>query len=181
MSLRPSRIDYIVYSNPVGVKRLIYQAGYEPPQTLDRLSKAIKALIRKNGKPVVERLLQLHPDRAFFSQRDSIKKPCECAVCTKQEKQRRSSFHQKMDREELYQQLSELRIALKEQPDNTDIVDQIRLTRTALAIQEQSEPVNKTEGKRSLFKATGDIIVALSLTLLAGIIIGGTLNAKAHG
>jgi len=188
MSLALSRIDYIVYNNPTAVRRLIYQAGYEPPKRTDRLSKAMKALIRKQGKPAIKRLLLLHPDRAALLQsEDANTKQQGCSNCKKRSTQpnvqSQTTPIERLDTASLQQQLREVRAALKVEPDNDELAKQLQLTRAELTLRQEHQVKQKPESatRRMLLKASSDILIALSLTLLAGVIIGGGLKTKING
>ncbi len=62
-NVSPNSIEYIVYSNPDPVRKLIYDCGYEPPKKLHHLASATKELVQKKGKTIITELLEVHPDK----------------------------------------------------------------------------------------------------------------------
>lgn len=75
--MNPKITSYIAASNPGGVDRLIYEEGYEPPETYAERVHAIGELLEIDGT-FSEKLLQLHPDR------DMLQPPeedCFCGSC----------------------------------------------------------------------------------------------------
>ena len=175
-----SRIDYIVYHNSSAVRRLIYKAGYQPPQSLEDLAGAVKALIRKQGKPVIEKLLKLHPDRKVLNPQKS----CSCKTCQGDQKNGKPPASQKVEQlsdEELIAYRGDLQNRLEADPANEELQVRLRLARAELLLRRKEEQNEITPSKRKRFGAASDLIIALSLTLLAGVLIGTNLNVKAHG
>ena len=58
-----NRIDYIVYGNPRGARKLMDRHGYIPPNNLQDVSRAVKLLVKQKGKPFIKELLQIHPEK----------------------------------------------------------------------------------------------------------------------
>lgn len=52
--------------NPSGAKQLLFDEGYEVPNNLSDLVQAIKELVRKQGKPIIQKLLRIHPERELI-------------------------------------------------------------------------------------------------------------------
>ncbi|MEL7425996.1 MAG: hypothetical protein AAFN81_23590 [Bacteroidota bacterium] len=173
-----SRIDYIVYHNSSAVRRLIYQAGYQPPQSLEDLAGAVKALIRKQGRPFIEKLLKLHPDRKVLNPQ----KDCSCKACQGDQKNNKPSAIQKVEQlsdEALIALRGALQNQLEADPANEALQVRLRLARAELLLRRKEE--EGTPSKRKRFGAASDLVIALSLTLLAGVLIGTNLKVNAHG
>ena len=76
-SLAQNSIDYIVYSNPSPMRKLLYDCGYEAPKNLELLVKATKELIQKKGKEIIKKVLEAHPDKnAILSLKAKAKNSC---------------------------------------------------------------------------------------------------------
>ena len=78
-----NKIDYIVYSNPKKVARMIYNEGYTPPKNVHALVKTTKALIRQEGKNAIKQLITLHPDREVILSNQPVKNKEDhyCGAC----------------------------------------------------------------------------------------------------
>ena len=72
-----NRIEYITAVNPKGVKQVINKLGYECPEQMSGITRTMKLIIRKHGKPAIKALLEVHPDRQAIL---SMKKPCKCEL-----------------------------------------------------------------------------------------------------
>jgi len=64
--LAQNRIDYIVYHDPEGVKKLIYESGYHPPKDEKELVQATKELMKMDGGDFIKKLLELHPEKVLI-------------------------------------------------------------------------------------------------------------------
>ncbi len=76
-----NRISYIVYGNPVGAKKLLYDYGYEAPENIHDLVKAVKLLVQKKGRKVIKDLIQIHPDKQIILKFNKEKEDSYCGVC----------------------------------------------------------------------------------------------------
>ena len=76
-ALGQNRIDYIVYHNSLEAQKLLYNQGFESPEDPDDLVEAIKELVREKGRPVIEALLKIHPDKKAILAIADIPKVCE--------------------------------------------------------------------------------------------------------
>jgi hypothetical protein len=92
--IQRSRIDYIVNGNPEGVRKLVYDLGYEAPDNNKELSQVVRQLIRREGRSVTEALVKLHPDKEVIldlekDKKEEVKevkvekKECDCNNCQK--------------------------------------------------------------------------------------------------
>ena len=80
--LAQNSIDYIVYSNPSSVRKLLYDCGYEAPRNEHTLVRATKELIQKKGTAMITELLQIHPDKkAILSLAPEKQKKTSCNAC----------------------------------------------------------------------------------------------------
>ncbi|GGG36040.1 hypothetical protein GCM10011344_41160 [Dokdonia pacifica] len=77
IGLGQNRIDYIVYHNIAEAQKLLYDAGFESPESPDDLVEAIKELVRKQGRTVIEALLKIHPDKKAILSIEGVSKVCE--------------------------------------------------------------------------------------------------------
>lgn len=190
MKRPPNRIDYIVYSNPKGVRQLIYKEGYEPPKSLADLTKVTKILIKKLGKVFIKKLVQLHPDRKAILQVDQPTKDCGCLACGHQSYKEIADKGAFLDRlmtmgsVDLDKYYSNLNQKMKDDPENKHLDEEIQMVWDELRQrkkQEKNLTVSEPEEKKGLFKAANDTLLALGLTLLAGILIGTSLHIKTNG
>ena len=94
--LGQNRIDYIVYHNILEAQKLLYDQGFESPEDPDDIVEAIKELVRKEGRVIIEALLKIHPDKKAILAIADLPKVCErcktklgqsknkgCASCSK--------------------------------------------------------------------------------------------------
>lgn len=79
--LAQNSIDYIVYSNPAPVRKILYDCGYQAPRSLPLLVKATKELIQKEGTSVVQELLKVHPDKKAILSLSTKEKKKSCNSC----------------------------------------------------------------------------------------------------
>ena len=63
----PDRTQYIVYSNPRGAAKLLYNKGYEPPKKLRDLLGAVKELSKIQGEKFQKELLSIHPEKELLA------------------------------------------------------------------------------------------------------------------
>ena len=86
-------IDYIVYNNPVPVRKLLYDCGYESPKNVHHLVEATKELVKKNGKSIITQLLAVHPDKkAILALQTTDKKKGSCNACSNDSYQEEDNF-----------------------------------------------------------------------------------------
>ncbi len=80
--LAQNSIDYIVFSNPEPVRKIIYDCGYEAPKSLHILVRATKELIKKEGKSIITELLKIHPDKKAILALNPKEKKKPCNSCS---------------------------------------------------------------------------------------------------
>ncbi len=86
-------IDYIVYNNPISVRKLLYDCGYDPPKNSHHLVKATKELVQKKGKSIITQLLAVHPDKkAILALKTADKKKGSCNACSNDSYQDEDNF-----------------------------------------------------------------------------------------
>ena len=193
-----NKIDYIVYSNPQKVGALLYNYGYQVPNDVHDLVKAIKLLIKKHGKQVISDLLKLHPDsKAILSatepQEDHFCGACSssynpednyCGSCGHDNYTGEFSIKDyldqlsKMSTVELKDYYGNLLNKANKQPENKQLSDQLHLTWDALLkrlkVAEKEKELKKDKPKEeSYFKhlIRTDWAIA-GVILFAGILIG---------
>ncbi|PHN01121.1 hypothetical protein [Flavilitoribacter nigricans] len=185
-----NRIDYIVYNNPQAVSQLLHEAGYEPPKKLSELCQATKLLIKKQGRAFIEKLVRLHPDRKAILQVEDQKKDCGCMACGHQSFELtgdKGTFLDHLmnmgsiDLERYYKNLNE---KVKEQPGDKQLEEEVQMVWNELRQRKKQGAAlaaEEAEEKPGLFHFANDILVALGLAILAGVLIGTSLQTKAHG
>ena len=77
--LAQNKIDYIVYNNPENAAHLLGSFNHRPAKNLKQLARAVRELIKVEGRPAIEALVKIHPDRAAILHTE--KKDMKCMVC----------------------------------------------------------------------------------------------------
>jgi len=194
MKKAQNRIDYIVYGNPKGVRSLIYQEGYEVPKNLSELSQATKLLVQKRGKNFIQKLVQIHPDKKIILQLSKGKKDCGCRACGYLSYTGSSDKNDFLDRletmnlNELEKYYRNLNRESRAKPNDRNLEEEVRLVWEEIRQRKRSEIFESSnnhlaskEAKSGRFKLANDTLIALALTLAAGVLIGTSLHTKAYG
>ncbi|MGB3464336.1 MAG: hypothetical protein WBA74_03665 [Cyclobacteriaceae bacterium] len=79
--IKPSKIDYIVFSSPSKVREIIDNYGYTAPQDPQHLALATRQLIRRKGQRAIKDLLTIHPDRQALKHIEKQKEDSFCGAC----------------------------------------------------------------------------------------------------
>lgn len=74
-------IDYIVYHNPKGVSKVLYDYGYAPPKAPKDLAEATKELVKHRGEKAIKSLLERHPDKTSLLKLYASKAKTYCHQC----------------------------------------------------------------------------------------------------
>ena len=201
--LAQNKIDYIVYSNPKEAGAILYDYGYEIPNTHQDLAKAIKLLIKKEGIQIIEELLKIHPDsKAILSVNKEAQEDHFCSVCNSSYNPEdnycgscgHDNYNSDFSIKEYQEKLSKMStIELKtfygvlmnnanSQPNNKQLADQLHLTWGALSkrlkLEETEKLKNKEKQKEGSFfqKIFRSEIAIASIILLTGILIGTSVK-----
>lgn len=183
--LAQNRIEYIVYGNPKGVSQLIYDLGYETPKGLQNILKATKLLVQKEGTPIISQLIKLHPDRATILGLEKPEEDSYCGACGHHNYDQKSSKGDFLDElvamgsKELEQYYEKLLKKYQLNPDDQDLGAEILATWNEL--RERLKNGNEeTNLNYSLPASKREGLLILSLTLLAGILVGVSLKKKTY-
>ena len=196
-----NRIDYIVYGNPKGVADLVYDYGYEPPESPHDLVKATKILIRKKGRKVVKDLIKIHPDRKAFlkikrrGKEDHFCGACNsysynpednfCGVCG------HSNYNGEDDRQSFLNQLTDMGLdelegyyenlvgKANETPDNANLAEEVQLVWNELRQRKAEQKKETQEDKPVQLSDTRNAkegLIILGLAFIAGVLVGSSSN-----
>ena len=200
--LAQNSIDYIVYSNPEPVRKLIYDYGYEVPRNLYTLVKATKELIKEKGTTVISQLLEAHPDRkAILSLDKKKKKKSNCNSCSNDNYNDEdnfcgacghSNYNGSGDEDSFLDQFSELsdkevksyydRIRKKSNANPTDqkLASEVQMVwnelRQRKLIEKDPKPKEETPQKTSLFGK--DELLLMGVVFMAGYLVGSSRIAS---
>lgn len=61
-----NRIAYIVLQRPTESAKIVEKYGYEAPDKVCELVKAMKLLVKKKGEPVIKELINIHPEKKLI-------------------------------------------------------------------------------------------------------------------
>ncbi len=76
----PSAIAYMVLHKPIAARQLLRTYGKLVPRTSSQLVTAIKQLVRQQGRPVITKLLEEHPDAKAILQLQN-EQTSKCSSC----------------------------------------------------------------------------------------------------
>ena len=82
--LAQNKIDYIVYNNVENAASLLDSFNYRPVKNPKHLARAIRELVKVEGRPAIEALVKIHPDRAAIlktANRELEKQESKCGIC----------------------------------------------------------------------------------------------------
>ena len=185
-----NKIDYIVYGNPAGARKVLYDQGYHPPKNLHDLVKATKQLIKVEGKSIVPLLLNIHPEKELILGLSKPKEDSFCGACGSSSYNPEfnfcgacgnSSFSGEgyiedltglttTELEKYYEQV--LALANKK-PEDLSLMEEVQLVWNELR---QRKLLAETKEKDSdRFTVSKDGLVILGLTLAAGVLIGSSI------
>ena len=195
-----NRIDYIVYGNPKGVKKLVYDYGYVPPKNSNRLAQTTKKLIRKEGRQVIKDLLKIHPDKQAIQQANKSKQDNFCGSCSSYSYQPETNFcsvcgHSSYDgnKQAFITQIAgknlvELEAFYKNQlaksntnKDDSNLAEEVQIIWNQLRLKkaEHKEKASPKEEKTSLINSKEGLIILGTLVFIAGILVGSSSSGKA--
>ena len=201
MNTPPNKIEYITLHNPEGVAKLVYDKGYEVPDDPEELTEVVKALIRKEGKPVIRALLTLHTDRKAIIKAKHPGEDNYCGGCGSHAYRPENNYcggcgHVHYDGEhphDLLDRLKEMGIGelenyyerimrhSNERPNDATLASEVQLVWDHLRQrkkEEQHTPADTPPDEKpssSGFGGTGTLVV-LGLTFIAGIVVGTAIR-----
>ena len=196
-----NRIDYIVYGNPQGVSKLVYDYGYEPPKSPHDLVKAAKILIKQNGRKAVKDLIKIHPDRNAILKIQRGKEDSYCGACSSYSYKPEDNYcgvcgHSHYDGEgdkkgfldqlvdmgatELEEYYESIVKKSNDKPEDSNLAEEVQLVwneirnRKAEGKQEDKKEENEAKDWRSAKEG----LIILGLVFVAGVLVGSTLQTK---
>jgi len=195
-----NRIDYIVFGNPEGAARLVYDYGYEPAENLHDLSQAIRQLVRKKGRKAVKKLISIHPDRGAILKVEQGKEDNYCGMCSSYAYNPRdnycggcghSHYDGTSDKKGFLARLTDMgtdrlktyyeSIVRKSNnnPEDTALADEVEMVWNELRQRKQKQDQEDPEDTkiRAMRRAKEGLII-VSLVFAAGILVGSTLTKK---
>lgn len=194
-----NRIAYIVYSNPRHVRKLVRTHRQTAPGNVHDLVRVTKRLVRKKGRPFIQALVQLHPDRKAILEAEKSHEDTYCGACNNYTydpgaQRCRQCGHSPRSLPQPLQQLAEMGLqALEERyekaaaranndPQNTALSEEVRLIWNELRLRKkEGQPppeATPTESPLSPPLPEGiqvhprEALLILGLTLVAGGLIG---------
>ena len=202
-----NRIAYIVYGNPDGARKFLFDQGYHPPKNIHDLVKATKELVKNQGKSIVPHLLTIHPEKDLIlklNQPESNQKEDSfCGACGSSSFNPESNFcgafgnsnfggdsnldvgdyiDQLVDMttSQLEKHYQEVLAASNKKPEDLSLMEEVQLVWNELRQRKLSaESPTKEEPKgKDRFSVSKDGLVILGLTLVAGVLIGSSIKSK---
>ena len=196
-----NKIDYIVFGNPTGAKKLLLEKGYKPFSNIQYTAQAIKQLVKKEGRKAVKELIKIHPDKALILKINKELEDSFCGACSNytyvpETNSCSDCGHSNfvtgdMDIGDFLDQLvtmntSEIEAYYKEvlsksnkAPEDRNLADEVQIVWNELR-QRKTNDLKETESNEksalntTLFSERG--VVILGLTLVAGILIGSKIK-----
>ncbi len=196
--LAQNSIDYIVYSSPDSVRKLLYEYGYDPPQNPHHLVGATKELIQKKGASIITDLLDVHPDKKAILalQKEAPKKGCNacqndgyneednfCGSCG------HSNYNGSGDEDSFLDQFSDTsdthlekyyqKIVKKSNtnPEDKKLADEVQMVwnelrqRRLLQVAPKPVPTQNTTATKSYVPIQRDEIILMALSFLGGVVL----------
>lgn len=196
-----NRIDYIVYGNPKAVSRLIYDYGYEPPESPHDLVKAAKILVQKRGRNAVKDLIKLHPDKKAILKVERGKEDSYCGACGSHSYQPSDNYcgvcgHSHYDGEgdkatfldqlvdmgkgELEEYYQSILRKSNSNPDDSNLAEEVQIVWNELRNRkdEEKQGDEKEEKEQSDFRQAKEGLIILGLVFIAGVLVGSSLQTK---
>jgi len=196
-----NRIDYIVYGNPKGVSRLIYDYGYEPPESPHDLVKAARILIKKRGRKAVKDIIKLHPDRKAILKVERGKQDNYCGACGSYSYQPQDNYcgvcgHSHYDGEgdksafleqlvdmgkgELEEYYQSILRKSNENPDDPNLAEEVQIVWEELRNRKDGEKQEEEKAEKEYreFRQAKEGLVILGLVFIAGVLVGTSIQPK---
>lgn len=196
-----NRIDYIVYGNPKGVSRLVYDYGYEPPESQHDLVKAAKILVKRNGRKAVKDLIKIHPDRKAILKIQRGKEDNYCGACSSYSYQAEdnycgvcghSHYDGEGDKKGFLDQLVDMGAAELEEyyesvvrksndnPEDSNLAEEVQMVWNELRQRktEDKQEEKKEEKEEKDWRSAKEGLIILGLVFVAGVLVGSTLQPK---
>lgn len=189
-------IDYMVLHNADAVRSLILNEGFEPPTDLVELVLTTKELIRKNGQPIIEKLLALHPDKKAILAISTPKPKASCNACSNDNYNTEDNYcggcgHSNYvgsgDEDSFLEQFSDTPDKKLEQhyktvvkksnsnPDNKNLASEVQMIWNELRLRkERKTKADKTE--HPISGIASDRYVLAGLVFIAGVLVGSSFK-----
>ena len=200
-----NRIAYIVYGNPDGARKFLFDQGYHPPKSIHDLVKATKELVKTEGKSIVPKLLTIHPEKDLILELnqplESTKEDSYCGSCGSSSFNPESNFcgacgnsnfggesnldvgdyiDQMVDMttSQLEKHYQEVLAASNKKPEDLSLMEEVQLVWNELRQRKLNAEIPKQEvaKDKDRFTVSKDGVVILGLTLAAGVLIGSSIK-----
>lgn len=200
-----NRIAYIVYGNPDGARKFLFDQGYHPPKNIHDLVHATKELVKTKGKTIVPLLLNVHPEKELILKlnqpqnkhgEDSFCGACGsssfnpesnfCGACGSSNFSGDSSLDVgdyidqlvDMTTSQLEKHYQEVLAASNKKPEDLSLMEEVQLVWNELRQRKLNAEIPKQEvaKDKDRFTVSKDGVVILGLTLAAGVLIGSSIK-----
>lgn len=200
-----NRIAYIVYGNPDGARKFLFDQGYHPPKNIHDLVHATKELVKTKGKIIVPLLLNVHPEKELILKlnqpqnkqgEDSFCGACGsssfnpesnfCGACGSSNFSGDSSLDVgdyidqlvDMTTSQLEKHYQEVLAASNKKPEDLSLMEEVQLVWNELRQRKLNAEIPKQEvaKDKDRFTVSKDGVVILGLTLAAGVLIGSSIK-----
>jgi len=200
-----NRIAYIVYGNPDGARKFLFDQGYHPPKNIHDLVHATKELVKTKGKTIVPLLLNVHPEKELIlklnqpqnnQREDSFCGACGsssfnpesnfCGACGSSNFSGDSSLDVgdyidqlvDMTTSQLEKHYQEVLAASNKKPEDLSLMEEVQLVWNELRQRKLNAEIPKQEvaKDKDRFTVSKDGVVILGLTLAAGVLIGSSIK-----
>ena len=195
-----NKIEYIVFGNPTGAKKLLLEKGYQAYPSVKDNAAALKQLVQKEGKTVIKDLIQIHPDKAAILAITKDKEDSFCGACSNYTYNPENNYcgscgHSNyvtedidigdfldqmvdMSTSEVEKYYKDILSKSNKNPEDLTLADEVQLVFNELRVRKNKdlqEEMQEKEGTSKLFISENRMVV-LGLTLVAGILIGSQLR-----
>lgn len=200
-----NRIAYIVYGNPDGARKLLFDQGYHPPKNIHDLVHAAKELVKTKGKTIVPLLLNVHPEKELILKlnqpQNNQREDSFCGSCGSSSFNPESNFcgacgnsnfggdsnldvgdyiDQMVDMttSQLEKHYQEVLAASNKKPEDLSLMEEVQLVWNELRQRKLNAEIPKKEvtKDKDRFAVSKDGVVILGLTLAAGVLIGSSIK-----
>lgn len=200
-----NRIAYIVYGNPDGARKFLFDQGYHPPKNIHDLVHATKELVKTKGKTIVPLLLNVHPEKELILKlnqpQNNQREDSFCGSCGSSSFNPESNFcgacgnsnfggdssldvgdyiDQMVDMttSQLEKHYQEVLAASNKKPEDLSLMEEVQLVWNELKQRKLNAEIPKKEvtKDKDRFTVSKDGVVILGLTLAAGVLIGSSIK-----
>ncbi|MBS1635372.1 MAG: hypothetical protein JST26_05570 [Bacteroidetes bacterium] len=168
-----NRIDYIVLQKPSDAAGILEKYGYEPPQKPEDLVKAVKLLVRKKGEPVIQDLINIHPEKKLILEATGHNSEesnfCGCHSAYSGDTKDLLDKLSELSADDLTKFYDDLKKQSKDKPDDKVLMSQVETVWDELKRRKkQTQKITEDQQNGMWLK--------VAIGVLAGIIIGRALS-----